>query len=271
MDLGLSDKVAIVTGGGRGVGLGIALRLAREGCLVAVADIDFAGAKGAAETIESRVDGARAFPIRVDVSDPEGVGAMVRDVVREFGTVHILVNNVGVTLPNWVEEITEDDFERTVEINMRGYVNCTRAVVPYMRSAGYGRLIYLGSSSGLKASAGLALYSASKYFIRGFAISAGLELGRYNITANVICPSDIYPDDFYRTGSWRDDRLIRISLEKEGARDFEELRAKRIAANPMRRACTVEDIADLAAFLASERAGFINAQTIAVNGGGIPT
>jgi sorbitol-6-phosphate 2-dehydrogenase len=141
-----------------------------------------------------------------------------------------------------------------------------------MKKSGYGRLIFINSCSGLKASAGLSLYSASKYFDRGFAISAALELGRYNITANSICPSDIYPEPSKDPGpqSWLTPSLVRISLQKEGVGTLEELIHKRNASNPMRRACTTDDVANLALFLASERAGFINAQSIGLNGGIIP-
>jgi len=271
MELGLSGKVAIVTGGGGGIGLGIAEKLSIEGARVAVADVDVERASQAVGRIRSRIAGAEAIPVMVDVADRKSVHKMVEETERAFKAIHILVNNVGVTRANWIEDITEEDFEKTAYINMKGYLNCTQAAVPYMKRSNYGRLIYLGSGSGLKASAGLALYSGSKYFARGLAVSAGLEMGKYNITANVICPSDIYPDDNYETGSWKADKLVEISLEKEGLKSFAELVAKRVAANPMRRPCTVEDVANLAVFLASERAGFINAQTIGVNGGGIPT
>ncbi len=162
---------------------------------------------------------------------------------------------------------------------MKGYVYTTKAAIPLMKKSGYGRLIFINSCSGLKASAGLSLYSASKYFDRGFAISAALELGKYNITANSICPSDIYPE--FDKGasepgkdpgakSWLTPSLVRISLQKEGVKTLEELIRKRNASNPMRRACTTDDVANLALFLASERAGFINAQSIGLNGGIIP-
>jgi NAD(P)-dependent dehydrogenase (short-subunit alcohol dehydrogenase family) len=148
--------------------------------------------------------------------------------------------------------------------------------IPIMKKGGFGRLIYINSGSGLKASAGLSLYSASKYFNRGFAISSALELGRFNITANSICPSDIYPqsqgngDETLAPKSWTNESLLRISLEKEGVSSLEELIKKRNAKNPMKRSCTASDVVNLALFLASERAGFINGQSIGLNGGAIP-
>ena len=270
MELGLRDKVAIVTGGGGGIGLGIAERLSKEGASVVVADVDIDKASRSVKRIRSH-KADRVIPLQVDVADRESVSRMVEEAHRAFAAIHILVNNVGLTQANWIQDITDEDFEKTANINMKGYLNCTQAVIPYMKEAKYGRLIYMGSGSGLKASAGLALYSGSKYFARGLAISAGLELGKHNITANVICPADIYPDDDYATGSWNADGLVDVSLEKEGVKSLADLKTKRMEANPMRRTCRVEDVADLAIFLASERAGFINAQSIGVNGGNIPT
>jgi 3-oxoacyl-[acyl-carrier protein] reductase len=134
----------------------------------------------------------------------------------------------------------------------------------------WGRLIFIGSGSGLKASAGLALYSASKYFLHGLAVAAGLELGRFGITSNIVCPSDIYPDGPHPAGSWQSQKLVEISLKKENVDTFDALKQKRIAKTPAGRACRTQDIADVVAFLASPRADFINAQVIGVNGGALP-
>jgi 3-oxoacyl-[acyl-carrier protein] reductase len=123
----------------------------------------------------------------------------------------------------------------------------------------------------MKASAGLAVYSASKYFLHGLCVAAGLELGRDGITANIICPSDVYPGGESTSGSWGDPRLVEMSCEKEGVANIEALKAKRIARNPAHRSCTEGDVASLAAFLASPLADFINAQAIGVNGGAVPS
>jgi len=266
MDLGLKDRVAIVTGAGRGLGAGIARALAEEGVRVVIVDRDGPAGRRVAERI-----GGGALAIQADVADRSSVRAMVEQVLGAFGRIDILVNNVGLTLADWVEDIRDEDIERTFAVNMRSHLFCTQAVVAPMKAARWGRLIYLSSGSGLKASAGMALYSASKYFIRGLGVAVGLELGRYNITANVVCPSDVYPEDEEAPATWLEENLRRISMVKEGVESFEALRTKRIAANPMRRACTVRDVADVVVFLASERAGFVNAQSIAVNGGSIPT
>jgi NAD(P)-dependent dehydrogenase (short-subunit alcohol dehydrogenase family) len=266
MDMGLTDRVAVVTGAGRGIGAGIAHALADEGARVVAVDLD----GGAADRIAARI-GERALAVQADAADRAAVGRLVEQVMASFGRLDILVNNVGLSLAGWVEDITDADIDRTVAVNMRAHLVCTQAVIGPMKAARWGRLIYLSSGSGLKASAGMALYSASKYFIRGLGVAVGLEAGPSNITANIVCPSDVYPEGDEAAVTWCDPKLQAVTFAKEKVDTLEALKARRIAANPMRRACTVRDIADLVVFLAGERAGFINAQSIAVNGGGIPT
>ena len=154
---------------------------------------------------------------------------------------------------------------------MRGSISVARAAVEPMKAAGYGRLVFIGSASGVKGSAGLAVYSASKFFIRGLAQAVGLEAGPDGVTANVICPTDVYPEGDEPAGSWHDQTLVRISCEKDGVPDLGSLISKRTARNPMRRSCTPADVANLTAFLCSPLAGFINAQTIGLNGGALPS
>jgi NAD(P)-dependent dehydrogenase (short-subunit alcohol dehydrogenase family) len=263
MDTQLCDKVALVTGGGGGVGAAICRALSQEGVRVAVADRD----ESAAQRVAAAIGG---FAVAMDVADGEGVEAGMRRVMEEWGVLHIVVSNVGLTLPDYLTEVREADVDKTFDVNMRGALHVTRAAVPPLRAAGWGRLIYIGSSSGLKASAGLALYSASKYFLHGLAVAAGLELGRDRITANILCPSDIYPEGELPAGSWRGEKLVQVSLRKEGVADLEELKTKRIQKIPAGRGCRVEDVANAAVFLASPLADFINAQAIGINGGALP-
>ena len=264
MDLQLRDTVVFLTGGGRGIGAAIARTLAAEGARVAVADLDGSRAGDTAAA-------CKGMPLTVDVTDATAVAESLAAVAARWGAVHVVVSNVGITRAGLLATVSDDDVDATLAVNVRGPLNVTRAAVPHLRKAGWGRLIYIGSSSGLKASAGLAVYSASKYFLHGLSVAAGLELGRDGITANIVCPSDVYPGDGSTAGSWLDPELVRISCEKEGVGGLEELKARRIARSPAGRSCSEDDIAALVAFLASPCAGYVNAQAIGVNGGAVPT
>ena len=263
MDFQLSGKVALVTGG-VGVGAAICRALAAEGALVAVADRNAEAAHAVAGSIGG-------LAVSFDVTDRYAVEAGVARVVEELGALHIVVNNVGLTLPDPLVDLDDGDIATTFAVNMNGPLNVTRAATPHLQNAGWERLIYIGSSSGLKASAGLALYSASKYFLRGLCVAAGLELGQHGITSNILCPSDIYPDGHTPAASWHNPKLVETSLRKEGVASFSELVERRIARSPVRRGCTVEDVAVAATFLASPLADFVNAQAIGINGGSLPT
>ena len=270
MDLGLAGKVAVVTGGAGVLGAEVARALAAEGMNVALVDADGQRAEDAASAITEAGKGAcRAFAC--DATSREQVAATVDAVVGEWGGVHVLVNNVGASFADWLEDIGDADVERCFAVNCATHLLMTQAVVPVMKRQGWGRILFISSSSGLKGSAGLALYSASKYFVRGMGVATGLELAKSGITANIICPSDIVPDDGEPAGAWRVPKLVEISCKKEGVETFEELVAARKRKNPTGRACQPADVAALVCFLAGEPAGFINAQTIGVNGGSLPT
>jgi 3-oxoacyl-[acyl-carrier protein] reductase len=237
---------------------------------VALVDADAERAEvAAAGIVEAGGNACRAC--RCDATSREQVEATVDAIVGEWGGIHVLVNNVGASFADWLEDISGEDTARCFSVNCASHLLMTQAVVPVMKRQEWGRILFISSSSGLKGSAGLALYSASKYFVRGLGVATGLELARSGVTANVICPSDIVPDDDTPAGAWRVPRLVEISCAKEGVETFEELVAARKRKNPTGRACTPEDVAALVCFLAGEQAGFINAQTIGVNGGSLPT
>ncbi len=284
MDLKLRNKIVVVTGAASGIGAYIARSFCEEGSKTFFADINGEGLK---KVIEGYPESA--FPIECDVSDRSSVKRLFETVRTRFKQLHVLVNNAAVNTADFVPDIKEEDINSVYSINIKGYIYTTAQAIPLMKETGFGRLIYINSGSGLKASAGMSLYSGSKYFNRGFAISTALEAGKFNITANSICPSDVYPSAGKASGpgtykdrtdesearhfgakSWTNESLVRVSLEKEGVGSLEELIRKRTAKNPMRRSCTPEDIASLALFLASEKAGFINGQSIGVNGGALP-
>jgi len=284
MDLKLQDKIVVVTGAASGIGAFIARSFCDEGAKTVFADINSEGLKKVTQGYENA-----AFPVECDVSDRGSVKNLFETVRARFNRLHVLVNNAAVNTADFIPDIKEEDIDLICSINIKGYIYTTAEAIPLMKETGFGRLIYINSGSGLKASAGMSLYSGSKYFNRGFAISSALEAGKFNITANSICPSDIYPSTenlsdsgaqegtsnesksrYLQPKSWKNESLVRVSLEKEGVNSIEELIRKRTAKNPMRRSCTPEDIANLALFLASEKAGFINGQSIGVNGGTLP-
>jgi NAD(P)-dependent dehydrogenase (short-subunit alcohol dehydrogenase family) len=266
MDLQLAGMPALVFGGAGGIGARIARVLAAEGARVAIGDRDHQAATAMAATI-----GSGTISLGCNICDRDQVGAAVEEVGKRFGPLRIAVQAVGLTLANYVPDVTERDLDVTFETNMRGSFYVAQAAVEGMKQAGYGRLVFIGSASGLKGSAGVSVYSASKFFIRGLAQAVGLEYGSCGITANVVCPTDVYPEGDEPPMSWRDPTLIRVSCQKDAVPDFEALKKKRIAGNPARRSCTADDVAHLTAFLCSPLAGFINAQSIGLTGGALTT
>jgi NAD(P)-dependent dehydrogenase (short-subunit alcohol dehydrogenase family) len=271
MDLGLKGMIVVITGAASGIGTAIGRAFCDEGAVTIFTDIDGGRLKNVVNNYEKR-----AIDKVCDVSDKDCVIRLFKSIEGEFGKIHVLVNNAAVNTADYIEQIKEEDLKKVININMLGYIYTTMAALPLMKKAGYGRLIYINSGSGLKASAGLPIYSSAKYFNRGFAIAAALETGKYNITSNSICPSDVYPEEDtdpqkeLSAKSWTNESLLRISMEKEGVGTLKELIQKRTNSNPMKRSCKKEDVASLALFLASDKAGFINGQSIGLNGGSLP-
>ncbi|MBP7934815.1 MAG: SDR family oxidoreductase [Phycisphaerae bacterium] len=266
MDFGLYDKAAIVFGGADGIGAAIVQSLHTEGAGVAIADLNKERSDSLAKSM-----GPLVVSIPCDVSNKGEIVAAVKSAATQFGGLHILVLSVGLTLPDRLEDITDADIERTFEVNMRSHIWAAQAALPKMREAGYGRIVLIGSGSGIKGSGGLMLYSASKFFLRGLTQAMGIELGPTGVTANIVCPSDVYPEGDRPAGSWTNEKLICTSCRKENAVDLDGVREARIARTPLQRSCSAQDVANVVTFLCSSQASFITAQTIAVNGGLLPT
>ena len=167
------DRVAIVTGGARGIGAGISRRLAADGFAVAVLDLEEAGAEATAKSIVA--DGGRAVGIAVDVADAESVSAAVDRVVAELGEPTVLVNNAGITRDNMLYKLTEDDWNTVMAVNLRGPFLMTRAAQKYMTAAKWGRIVNISSISAL-GNRGQANYAASKAGIQGFTKTLAIEL-----------------------------------------------------------------------------------------------
>ena len=252
MDLELNGKVAVVTGGGRGIGLAIARGLAAEGANVAIAEIDEPSAENAAK--ELKKIGVKSIAIATDVTDSESTKAMVEKVEAELGPIQILVNNAA-KLPAFLTFVEEknsgqsDEFwTKVVDVCYNGTVNITAAVIEGMIERKYGKIINMASDAGKVGEPRQAVYAGAKGAIIAFTKSIAKEAGRYGINVNSVCPS---------------------MTKTEAVREMlsEEFEKKVVRAYPMRRLGEPEDIANLVVFLASEKASWITGQAVSVNGG----
>ena len=246
-------RVAVVTGAARGIGLGIARRLADEGASVAVLDLDESQASEAASSLTSGGDGQSHVGIGCDVSDSASVQTAVDRVVAELGGLHILVNNAGVTRDNLLFKMTDDDWDTVMAVHLRGAFLMTRAAQKVFVAQKYGKVVCLSSVSAF-GNRGQANYAAAKMGIQGFVRTLGIELGPYGVTANAIAPGFIATD-------MTDATAARVGMSVE---DFRAAAAER---NPVRRVGYPEDIAAAAAFLCSDEASYVTGQTLVVDGG----
>lgn len=244
------EKVAIVTGGASGIGLGIAQRLARDGARVAVFDLNGAAAEAAAAKI--RADGGSAIAVGVDVSDRQSVDGGVDEVRAQWGPVSILVNNAGREGFQRFLSISEESWNGILAVNLTGTFHCCQSVLPDMIDAGWGRIVNISSSSAHSGQPFMTHYVASKAGVVGFTKALALEFGPSGITVNTIPPGFI------------DTPMTRRNEQKGRLGGSVDHHASQ---TPVRRAGLPEDIAAACAFLVSEEAGYITGQVIGVNGG----
>ncbi|MGC9542084.1 SDR family NAD(P)-dependent oxidoreductase [Streptomyces sp. UG1] len=246
----LQGKAAVVTGGGSGIGLAVAQRLAREKAAVAVFDLDATAAKAAADSIAA--DGGTAVALAVDVADRDAVDQGMADVRRRLGPVTVLVNNAGKEGFRRLLDISVEEWNRLLAVNLTGTFHCCQAAVPDMVAAGWGRIVNIASSSAHSGQPLMTHYVASKAGVIGFTKALALELGPQGITVNTIPPGFI---DTPMTRRNEARGRLGGTVDEHAAR------------TPVRRAGTPEDIAATCAFLASDEAGYITGQVIGVNGG----
>lgn len=244
----MSDRSAIVTGGGSGIGRAIGLRLASDGNMVAIFDLDGDAAAATADTIVAA--GGKALGVQVDVTDRASIDAGVAEVRSRLGRPTILVNNAGLSLDSPFLDITAELWQKSLAVNLTGTFDCCQAVLPDMLEEGWGRIVNISSSSFHSGSPGLAGYVSAKSGVVGLTKVLALEFGRHGVTVNTIPPGFI------------DTPMLRRTVEK-GFVDLDQQTAK----TPVGRIGQPEDIAATCAFLVSEEAGYITGQVIGVNGG----
>jgi len=245
MDKHLANRVALVTGGGQGIGRAVALRFAGEGAKVVVIDIVAESARAVADEIKAA--GGEAMAVTCDVTRRDQVDALVGQVLDAYGQIDILCNNAGITRDARLVKMTEDEFDSVVDVNLKGVFNLTQAVAPHMIERGYGRVISASSIVGLYGNFGQTNYVATKAGVIGMTRVWARELGPKGITANAIAPGFIATD------------MIKTVPQKV-LDDF-------AGRTPVRRLGTPEDVANAYLFLASEESGFINGIVLSVDGG----
>lgn len=248
----LEGKLAIVTGGGRGIGRAICKKFAQEGAAVWVADLRLESAISCAESICA--EGGNANPIQVDVADDASVRAMVEQIaVQESGGIDVLVNNAGIGMVKTLFDTTVEDWDRVMAINVRGIFLCCKHVVPYMLSAGRGTIINMGSCTGQIGAPLQAAYCAAKGAVNQFTKSLALELGPRNIRICAVAPGVADTD------------MIKSHQQEYGKFDFDMLAS--VEERQLGGLLRPEDIANMVAFLASEEGRGVHGSVVPVDAG----
>ena len=256
MDLGLKGKVALVTGGTRGLGQGIAAGLVREGVSVVIGDISTIEIQDkAAQAADA---GEQILSVKTDVSKKTDVEKLVQTAVDTFGKIDILVNAAGTIRDNRFLEIEEEEWDLILDTNLKGIYLVTKAAVPHMISRREGKIVNISSRSGKDAQAGLSHYGASKFGILGLTQALAKELAEYNINVNAVCPGVI------RTEMW--EKILDTRSQREGV-PKSEIYSRVIESIPLGRPQLPDDVANVVLFLCSEAARNITGEAINVNGG----
>jgi 3-oxoacyl-[acyl-carrier protein] reductase len=242
----LTDKTAIITGASRGIGRGIALAFAKQGCNIA---FTYSSSVYAAQSLENELiaTGVHAKGYQSDAADFDAAQQLVDDVLSHFETVDILINNAGITKDNLLMRMGEADFDHVMNINLKSVFNMTKAIQRTFLKQRHGSLIHMSSVVGVKGNAGQANYAASKAGIIGFSKSVALELGSRNIRSNVVAPGFIETE-------------MTDQLSKDVVQGW-------LDGIPLKRGGTPEDVANACVFLASDLSNYITGQVLHVDGG----
>ena len=240
----LTSKVALITGASRGIGKATAIKFAREGARVVVCDLDDAVAETVAEI---RLQGGTAIGFKVDVTRPDSISAMVQGALSSFGQIDVLVNNAGIVADATLRKMTDDQFDRVIDVNLKGTYNCTKAVAEHMIERKSGAILNASSIVGIYGNFGQTNYAASKFGVIGMAKTWARELGRHGIRVNAVCPG-----------------FIATTIIKDIPENIIQGMESRI---PLGRLGRPEEVANTFAFLASDEASYINGAVIEVSGG----
>ncbi|MEW6057565.1 MAG: 3-oxoacyl-ACP reductase FabG [Bdellovibrionota bacterium] len=241
---GLKDRVALITGSGRGLGQATALRLAQDGADIVVNDLNRENAEAVSREIEKM--GRKSFASTHDVSSHSSAKALIDEIKARFGRLDILVNNAGITRDSMLHKTSEEKFDEVIRVNLKGVFNCSQAAAPLMVEQKWGRIISLSSIAAL-GNIGQTNYSASKAAVIGMTRTMALELAKYNVTVNAIAPG-----------------LFESALTQAIPAEVKEKFINRI---PLKRIGDPREIASLAAFLASNEASYMTGQTLFLDGG----
>lgn len=242
----LQGKVAIVTGGANGIGWETVKLFVQEGAKVAVADYQVQEAEAKIKTLSSDYDG-KVVAFQVDVTNRSNVDEMVQAIIDTFGKIDILINNAGITSDAMLSKMTEENFQRVLDVNLNGVFHCTQAVLPYLLENGTGRIINTSSVSGVYGNVGQTNYAASKSALIGLTKTWGKELGRKGITVNAVAPG------FIETSM----------VESVPEKVINQLKQT----IPLQRLGKPEDIANAYLYLASDEANYVNGTVLHVDGG----
>jgi NAD(P)-dependent dehydrogenase (short-subunit alcohol dehydrogenase family) len=249
----LAGHVAVVTGGASGIGRASAMRFAREGAQVVIADLDGVATGAAAGEIGR--EGGTAIAVIADVAREEDVGRLMVRTLEAFGPPTVLLNNAATTSFGTLAESPADELDRVLTVNVRSAWVCARAVIPHMRDAAGGAIVNMSSITGIVGAPGMAAYSTSKGAIITLTRTLALELAEHGIRVNCICPASI------------DTPMLQASFDR--LPDPEAARARNVKRHPLGRLGTPDEVANLALFLASNEASFITGATYVIDGGAL--